>query len=210
MRENPYRSLWTVLFWGTVHIGGMGCGSQSSPRADGGSNEPPGECVLEAPPTDWQYPAGPYGTELGDTFEDFELEDCDGNSIRFSDVLSQSEIVLFNIGAGWCEPCIAESETLDREIFREFCPEGLQVVQVLFQDEQSRPATKLFCRNWRERFGLSFPVLVDPTFQTSKYFDSVSAQTPQNFLISKDGTILFKETGTPAADLPERIRAFLP
>lgn len=185
-------------------------GDNNNPASDAGAIEPPAECALSEVPDGWQYPAGPYGAQVGDTFEDFTLENCDGESVRFSDVLAQSEMVLFNIGAGWCEPCIEESKTLDTEIFREFCGRGLQVVQVLFQDELSRPATKLFCREWRERFGLSFPVLVDPTFQTSKYFESVLAQTPQNFIVSKTGEIVFKETGTPAADLPIRISELLP
>ncbi len=191
---------------------GYGCGTNSDaiPGDAAGVNPPPAECVLSAPPADWQYPPGPYGTELSDTFEDIELEDCDGNEVRLGDVLGQSEMILFNVGAGWCEPCIEESKTLDKEVFREFCGRGLQVVQVLFQDEQSRPATKLFCREWRDRYGLSFPVLVDPTFKTGRYFESVSAQTPQNFLISRTGEIVFKETGTPAADLPIRIDELLP
>ncbi len=204
------QSAWVVVSCVLVSLGGA-CGSGSNPSSSDAGNAPlPAECVLGDTPVDYEYPAGPYGTELGDTLEDFELENCDGEKVSFSSVLAQSELVLFNIGAGWCEPCIEESKTLDSEIFRDHCERGLQVVQVLFQDEQSRPATKLFCKEWQSRFGLSFPVLVDPTFQTSKYFDSVSAQTPQNFLVSKDGTIVFKETGTPAADLPQRIDEFLP
>lgn len=187
------------------------CASDSSKaNSDAGSLSPPAECTLSEYAQAGPYSEGPYGTEVGDTIEDFVLENCDGEEVRLSDILAQSELVLFNIGAGWCEPCIEESETLDSEIFRAFCGRGLQVVQVLFQDEQSRPATKFFCDQWRNRFGLSFPVLVDPTFQTSVYFDSVLAQTPQNFLVSSSGEILFKETGTPAADLPERIRELLP
>lgn len=183
----------------------------SNTSSDGGtvSLEPPAECALQDTPADWVYPAGPYGAEVGDTLKDFELEDCLGNKLRLGDLLSQSELVLFNIGAGWCEPCIAESETLDAEIFRNFCGQGLRVVQVLFEDEVSRPASKFFCSQWSDRFTLSFPVLVDPLFVTSEYFASVDSQTPINFLVAPSGEILFKEVGTPAADLPDRIDALL-
>jgi len=188
-----------------------GCGAADDGSAGDAAVglEPPPECALGPPPDGWSYPTGPYGTEVGDTFERFTLEDCDGDPVDFGDILAQADLVLFNIGAGWCQPCVEESQTLDREIFREFCPRGLRVVQVLFQDEQSRPATGLFCDNWRNSFGLSFPVLKDPLFTTAGHFESVQSQTPVNLLVGPDGTILFKETGTPGNDLPERIDMLL-
>jgi peroxiredoxin len=191
------------------------CGSGGGDvSADANLNalEPPAECKLEARDPAWVAPSGDLGDEVGDFIADFEtsITDCDGNSISLYDVISQSELTLFNVGAGWCEPCVEESQTIDAEIFREFCPRGLRVVQVLFQDEESRPATKLFCDEWRNRFSLSFPVAVDPLFTTMEYFDSVTSQTPLNFLVDRTGKIVFKETGTPAEDLPDRIDARLP
>lgn len=185
------------------------CGSEATDDAPI-DLEPPAECVLGEVSDDWQYPAGPYGQDVGDILEDFRLQNCDGEDVRFSDILSQAELVLFNIGAGWCLPCIEETETLDGEIFREHCPRGLRVVQVLFEDEQSRPSTSLFCQNWREGFGLSFPVLKDPLFTTSKYFESVQSQTPINFLVAPNGEIVFKSTGAPPNDLAQIIDQMLP
>lgn len=185
------------------------CGEDDS---DGGPNnglEPPAECALTAPPDDWVYPSGPYGTEVGELFEDITLDDCDGNPVTFGDILGQSQLTLFNIGAGWCQPCVEESQKLDADVFRAFCGRGLRVVQVLFQDEDAEVATKLFCSDWRQQFSLSFPVLVDPLFATGKYFQSVQSQTPINFLIDTNGEIVFKETGTPAGDLPQRIDSML-
>ena len=54
-------------------------------------------------------------------------------------------------------------------------------------------------------------VLIDPIgITTERYFDSVLEQTPMNFLVDPSGKIVFKETGTPAADLPQRIDQMLP
>ncbi len=195
----------------TITLAGCG-GSSDDSGADAGAVNltPPAECALSAPPSSWQYPAGPYGTDVGDTFEDITLDDCDGAPVNFGDILGQSELTLFTIGAGWCEPCIEESETLDSEIFRSFCGRGLRVVQVLFQDDQSRAATGLFCQQWKERFEMSFPVLKDPLFETDRFFSDITAQTPVNVLVDSQGEIVFKEVGTPAADLPQRIDALLP
>lgn len=171
---------------------------------------PPPGCEIDAPPVEYVYPSGPYGTGVGDTFENIALDDCDGVNLDFGDVLAQSELVLFNVGAGWCGPCIEETETLDQDVFREYCERGLRVIQVVFQDDESRPATGLFCRDWRQEFGLSFPVLYDPLFETNRYFESVEAQTPINFLVDASGEIVYKSVGTVAADLDERIEQFLP
>lgn len=189
-----------------------GGGGDSGGGSDAGAVNltPPAECALSGPPAGWTYPSGPYGQEVGDTFENITLDDCDGNPVSFGDILSESELVLFNIGAGWCAPCIEESAKLDATVFRPHCGRGLRVVQVLFEDDRSRPATKFFCNEWKNRYTLSFPVVVDPLFKTEKYFSSVQSQTPVNFLIDSAGTIVFKETGTPAADLPQRIDQLLP
>lgn len=34
-------------------------------------------CGLSAPPEDWSYPEGPFGTAVGEIFPDVSLEDCD-------------------------------------------------------------------------------------------------------------------------------------
>lgn len=182
------------------------CGDSSSDDGGPGNLEPPAECAITAPPSDFVYPAGPYGANVDDTFENLApLDDCDGNAVQFGDVLAQSKLTLLSIGAGWCQPCIDETETLDAEIFREYCDQGLRVVQVLFQDEEAQPATKLFCSTWRDEFSLSFPVLADPLFETGKYFTDADSQTPINFLVDSSGKIIFKSVGDTAPTLPQEI-----
>lgn len=180
----------------------------AAPPAAGDAGALPAECAPRPTPDGWTYPPGPYGGEVGATFAEFDLEDCDGNPLAFGDVLSEAELVLVSVGAGWCQPCIEESETLEAEIHAPFCARGLRVVQVLFQDAESLPATKLFCREWRERFGLRFPVVVDPLFTFEQYFES--AQTPLNLLVDRDGVIRFRSTGVVPQDLPDRIDGLLP
>lgn len=203
----PRIAWWSVVFVSSAACGGTGPNGDGT---DGGVDlAPPAECALTEPDPGWVYPAGPYGDEVGETFESFVFDDCDGNEVDFGDVLGQSQLTLISIGSGWCDPCIEESETLDADVFREFCPRGLQVVQVLFEDELSRPATKLFCSEWKERFAMSFPVVVDPLFVMGKYFESIESQTPINFLVDSSGEIVYKSLGTPAFDLPARIDELL-
>ena len=192
----------------------VACGASDDPGVSAGDASaaplPPSECAVEAAPNDWSFPQGPYGTEVGDRMADFTLDDCDGDPVRFGDILAGSQLVLVNIGAGWCEPCVEETETLDSDIFRRFCGRGLGVSQVLFQDTKSRPASKLFCSQWRQQYQLSFPVVVDPLFTTEDFFESVQSQTPINVLVDSAGEIVFRSTGAPPADLAERIDELLP
>ena len=192
----------------------LGACTASDPADDDPGDEnnltPPPGCEIDTAPADFIYPSGPYGIDVGDTFEDIALDDCDGVSTRFGDILAQSELVLFNVGAGWCGECVEETEVLDQDVFREFCGRGLRVVQVMFQDVESRPATGLFCKDWRQEFSLSFPVLYDPLFEVGRYFESVESQTPINYLVDPSGEIVYKSTGTVAEDIDERIDALLP
>lgn len=187
------------------------CGDDRSAaeRPDGGAL--PAECLAQPTPPGWSYPAGPYGTNVGHTIAEFSLEDCDGNRVAFGDVLSEADLVLVTVGAGWCIPCIEESMTLEAETFEPFCARGLRIIDILFQDDQSNPATKLFCGQWRAQFGFSFPVLVDPLFTLEPYFGGpASTQTPLNLLVDRQGVIRWRTTGTAPADLNEQIELLLP
>lgn len=173
----------------------------------------PAGCEVSPAPADFTYPAGPYGVGVGDVVENIALEDCDGNTVELADVLASGELVLLNIGAGWCQPCIKETETLVANVFEPHCGGGLRVVQMLFQNDGGAPSTKFFCRAWRDRYGLSFPVLNDPLFLSQTYFsgeDTLSA-TPINLLIDSAGVIRFKSTGEIAEEeLIQRIESLLP
>jgi len=196
------RALAVVLPLGLTACGG------AAPTADAGVI--PAAC-LEAAPTDAGYPPGPYGTEIGDTIADFALEDCDGASVRLGDTLAAAKVVLITVGAGWCEPCIEEHEDLVATTFAPFCARGLRVLDIVFEDDNALPATRLFCRGWRDRFTLPFPVLVDPLFTMRAYFGGpASTQTPLNLLIDGDGVIRWRSTGVAPADLPAEIERLLP
>lgn len=181
-----------------------GCGAGTG-TAGKSPTEP--TCPIQAPPPGWTYPGGPYGTTVTDRFEEFEFQDCDGNPVRFGDVLGDSTVTLFNVSAGWCQPCIEEAEIIESEVLEPYCERGLRVVQVLIEDEEGFPATRLFCNQWKERFGLTLPVLVDPLFETRQYIEAAS--TPLNMLVTPDGVIRYRKTGPMPADLDLEIEALL-
>ena len=183
----------------------LGC--SNAPPACG---QPGAACALEPTPACFSYPAGPYGIHEDQTLESFEYADCDGERVALDQLVSQAELVLVNVGAGWCAPCIEETQTMEAEIFRRFCGRGLRVVQVLFEDRDLEPASSVFCQTWRDRYGLTFPVLRDPLFTTQRLFEDAATQTPLNLLIDRNGVIVHREVGTAAEGLIEVIDALLP
>lgn len=167
-------------------------------------------CSLESEFDDVAYPDGPYGIAVGDRLESLTLDDCDGRPISFQNILNGSQLMLLNVAAGWCGPCIEETQGLEEEIFQAFCGRGLHVVQVVFEDGLARPATSLFCGQWRDRYGLTFPVLRDPIFRTEALFENRLVQTPLNLLIDSEGIIIYRSMGEVDENLARVIDEELP
>jgi thiol-disulfide isomerase/thioredoxin len=114
------------------------------------------------------YPAGPYGARIGALFEPFGLTACnrqgDEATWRFDqpDFFS-SNVTVVTVSAGWCVPCQMEARQIEAEIVRRYEGMGVRIVMVLVQDANYRAITPSFCNTWVARYGLSIPVLVDPT-----------------------------------------------
>jgi hypothetical protein len=157
-----------------------------------------------------EVPEGPYGTEVGERFAPLSLSDCDGEDLALDALLCDpaTRLVLFTVGAGWCQPCIEETRYLVQSGFHlAYADRGLRIVQVLYEDEDAKRATRTFCRQWQEAYGMCFPVLVDPLFVTSAYFDR--SATPVNMLIDRDAVIRYKVTAQNPADLEANVEALL-
>ena len=195
-------SLWVLLVL-------SGCGvTENQADVAGGV---PKACEDATVAADFVYPEGPYGTKVGDRFAPFALMDCDGKPVKFSDVLGSGSLALVVVAAGWCAPCVAESKGIEVEYYERYCERGLRVVQVLYEDEDGNPAGPLFCQKWKGRFGLAFPVVIDPDFTFKKYFQgSLAESTPLNILVDRAGVIRYVTMGPVPADFRDRIEGLLP
>lgn len=161
-----------------------------------------------------------YGLEIGHRLDDISgLIDCDGNPVQLADSFCPREddygdynrVVLVSLGAGWCGPCIEETEHLMGDVYVPLHDDGVEIVQILFQDEQGLPPTKSFCMQWREETfddPLAFPVVLD---QTATWSDEVLSETggalPMNFLLDANANIRWRALGENPADLVEQIEA---
>ncbi len=189
-------------------------GRTGGPSDADGAGVAPGDVLSSEPGggTSCEPPTEGLGTAIGSTFDgNITLKDCGRNPVRLADLMCGHPLTLIEIGAGWCQPCIEQASTLEDRIVSAFGPEGLQVISVVFQDEQGNPATSEFCREWRQGFDLSTPVLYDPDLLSdlSLFFTDVQASTPVNLLVDANFRIVFKSAGEVPTDLGDTIASLL-
>ncbi|MFO0625178.1 MAG: hypothetical protein U0325_06125 [Polyangiales bacterium] len=127
--------------------------------------------VIDAPPpvdTGPSYPPGPYGTSVGQRVQPFALTACNRSGAdatwRFDQAdFFANDVTVVLIVAGWSVPDQMLSRQLEAEIVRFYAGRRVRLVQVLTQDANRQPANASFCNTWVARYGLTLPVLVDPS-----------------------------------------------
>lgn len=197
-----------------LSLAATGCGSSSSgpaATADSGTQTAADTGVVAAQdvpetPADAgstmmteTYPAGPYGARIGALFEPFSLTACnrtgDEATWRFDQPdFFTSNVTVVTVSAGWCVPCQMEARQMEAEIVQRYAGMGVRLVQVLVQDAQYRAIDRPFCNTWVARYGLTFPVLMDPTNVMGIYYPR--GAFPANIVIDRRGRIRAQEYGS--------------
>ena len=131
---------------------------------------------------------------IGTVAPDFEVNDLDGGLVRLSD--HSGDVVLVNIWATWCLPCLQEMPSMER-LYQKIGGDGFEILAVSIDAEAG-----LFgldgnvggdIREFAESLGLTFPILHDPS---GEIFDLYRARAvPETFLIGRDGIIYKKVAG---------------
>jgi peroxiredoxin len=135
----------------------------------------------------------------------------DGDTVDLSRFAG--DVVLLNVWATWCRPCVIEMPALQR-LHEELADDGLRVVAVsvdaplgiagAFGGEGGN------VKEFAERYGLTFTVLHDPAGRIESRYQV--AGLPTTFIIGRDGRIHGRELGAREWDRPplaDRIRRLL-
>ena len=131
---------------------------------------------------------------------DFTLQTLDGQTLQLSDL--QGQAVVLNFWASWCPPCRAEMPELE-QAYQENMDQGLVVLGVN-QGEQQAVANDFI-----QRFGLTFPVVLDQELVASRNYRVNSL--PTTFFIDRNGIIRDQVTGqVNTALLNEKLRSIFP
>lgn len=132
---------------------------------------------------------------------DFQLEALDGSRVSLSDF--KGRVVLINVWATWCPPCVREIPRLVR-ISTQYRGQGLVVlgVNTTYQDDRAKVATFV------QEQGISYPVLLDSNNAIGQAYGA--RLLPTSYLIDHDGTIVHLRIGeVDEVQLREQVLALL-
>ena len=125
---------------------------------------------------------------------DFSAVDLEGG--RRSVFEHRGEVLLVNVWATWCPPCLEEMPSMQR-LYEEFADDGFEILAVSVDapygeaDAAGRPGGKLDL--FADEHGLTFPILHDPEGRVQRVYRTTGV--PETFLIGRDGIIYKKIAG---------------
>src|SRR5204862_9678 len=111
---------------------------------------------------------------------DFVVPDLAGRTVRLSGL--RGKVVVLNLWATWCAPCIEEMPSMER-LYAELREADFALLAVS-QDEDGKRVVAPFV----ERMHLSFPVLLDPERQVGDRYGVTGY--PETFVIDRNGYVV--------------------
>lgn len=129
---------------------------------------------------------------------DFTLPGLDGKMVNLSDY--RGRVVLVNIWATWCPPCVAEMPSMEK-LYRKFKGQNFEILAVSI-DEMGRKAVAPFMKKTR----LTFPALIDSEGAIKSVYRITAV--PESFIIDKQGFLIKKIVGPVDWAAPPVFRFF--
>lgn len=133
----------------------------------------------------------------GDKAPDFTVEMVDGQKIALSSL--KGKVVLINFWATWCPPCREEFKRMQKDVVDRFKGKDFQLLAI------SRGEKKATVDQFRDKQGYTFPMGLDPTQEIYKKY--AANYIPRNFVVGKDGKIIYVSVGYEASEFEAMIKA---
>jgi peroxiredoxin len=127
---------------------------------------------------------------------DFVATDLKGQRVRLSAL--RGKVVLVNLWATWCPPCLQEMPSMER-LYTRLKGHDFEVLAVS-QDEDASLVAPLV-----QKLAVSFPVLVDPERQVGERFGVWGY--PESFVIDRNGYVVERVIGPREWDTPAQVSA---
>ena len=128
----------------------------------------------------------------------FSLPGLDGRQVRLSDY--KGKVVLLNIWATWCAPCIEEMPSMQK-LYQELKESDFEILAVSI-DQAGAQAVAPFM----QRYKLSFPALINPEGTIQNLYGTTGV--PESFVLDKKGVVRKVVIGPIDWYTPEVIRFF--
>jgi len=129
--------------------------------------------------------AAGQGLSVGTPAPDFKLRDLNGKEFKSSQL--KASIVVLDLWATWCEPCVADIPIFNR-LHEKFANRGVKIVGVAVQSGWANDIKPHVARH-----AIEYTVLVGNEKIVEMYR---MIGFPTTYLIGKDGKILKKYIGT--------------
>lgn len=149
--------------------------------------------------------APPVGCEVGNTAIDVSGTSWDGLMVTMSQ--HRGKVILLDFSAGWCGPCKTEAGHLEA-LYQEFKNKGFIVITVLIQGAGGAPATQADLLAWKNTYGLTIPVIMDPGYVATNAYQV--EYIPHNVIIDKDFVINSIVVGADMETMRNAIATLLP
>ncbi len=133
----------------------------------------------------------------GDKAPDFTVEMFNGEQVTLSKL--KGKVVLINFWATWCPPCRQELTHVQKEIIDHFKGQDFVFLPI------SRGEKKSVVEAFREKTGYTFPMGLDPKQEIYKKY--ASNYIPRNFVVGKDGKVIYVSVGFEPAEFANMIKA---
>ena len=124
------------------------------------------------------------GTEAGAELPDFTAVCLDGSVFRLGE--QRGKVVVINVWATWCAPCVKELPNFDR-LQREY-PEEVAVLAL------HAPPVTADVPAYLADFSYTIPFTVDEEGSLSEALN-VSTVLPQTVILSPDGIVTYNQSG---------------
>ena len=115
----------------------------------------------------------------------------------------QGKVVLLNVWATWCAPCLEEMPSMER-LYQQLSGTDFEILAVSVDFPVNGGAPVEALESFARELDLSFPILYSPPGtpgSIQKVFQT--AGVPESFLIGKDGVIYRRLAGPTVWDAPQ-------
>jgi peroxiredoxin len=129
-----------------------------------------------------------FPVEIGSRAPEFRARTVDGTNRVRSLGDYKGKVLVLNIWATWCAPCIFEMPSFER-LHRQLPDTNLKVVAVSIDDVVGTDSVRAYAHS----LGLTFDILLDSLHTIDRDYQVTGY--PETFVIARDGTIRKKWIG---------------
>ena len=131
----------------------------------------------------------------GDKAPDFTVEMISGEQLTLSKL--KGKVVVVNFWATWCPPCRQELKVVEKQLIERFKGKDFVFLPI------SRGEAKKTVEAFRKQNGYTFPMGLDP--KQTIYKKYASNYIPRNFVVGKDGKVIYTSVGYTPEEFAEMI-----